>query len=164
MVKLEQARAEKERQREEERRKREREEAKRVKGMLEAAFEGEDAKIKSILAEVSRLHDPSSPPAVVARATHKLVECVDPHGNTPLSEAGAGGQQSTIQLLLELGADPNSKGQYGRTPLYRAAFGGYLEAVKVMFDCSCGCFWETCRFYIIQLLMTSTMFLHPNLC
>ena len=35
------------------------------------------------------------------------------------------------RFLLELGADPNRKGQYGRTPLYRAAFCGHLEAVKV---------------------------------
>ena len=132
MVKLEQERAEKERQREEEKRRREREEAKRVKRMLEAAFEGEDGEIRAILAEVSRLYDPSSPPAVVARATYRMVECMDPNNNTPLSEAGAGGHCSTVQLLLELGANPNSKGQYGRTPLYRAAFGGYLEAVKVM--------------------------------
>lgn len=131
MVKLEQERAEKERQREEERRRREREEAKRAKRMLEAAFDGEDREIRAILDEVLRLHDPSSPPALVARATHKMVECRDPHGNTPLSEAGAGGHCSTVQLLVELGADPNSKGQYGRTPLYRAAFGGYLEAVKM---------------------------------
>ena len=32
---------------------------------------------------------------------------------------------------MQLGADPNVKGQYGRTPLYRAAFAGHLEAVKV---------------------------------
>ena len=30
-----------------------------------------------------------------------------------------------------MGADLNSKGQYGRTPLYRAAFAGHLEAVTV---------------------------------
>lgn len=35
------------------------------------------------------------------------------------------------RLLIDLGADPNCKGQYGRTPLYRAAFGGHLEAAKV---------------------------------
>ena len=35
------------------------------------------------------------------------------------------------RFLLDLGADPNRKGQYGRTPLYRAAFCGHLEAVKV---------------------------------
>ena len=35
------------------------------------------------------------------------------------------------RLLLSLGADPNSVGQYGRTPLYRAAFAGHLDAVQV---------------------------------
>lgn len=37
------------------------------------------------------------------------VECEDSHGNTPLSEAAAGGQAKAIQLLAELGANPNSK-------------------------------------------------------
>lgn len=37
------------------------------------------------------------------------VECEDSHGNTPLSEAAAGGQPMAIQLLAELGANPNSK-------------------------------------------------------
>lgn len=83
------------------------------------------------------------------------VECEDSHGNTPLSEAAAGGQVPAIQLLAELGANPNSKvgvvrtadlvawsphvlrepllqGAFGRTPLYRAAFGGHLEAVEVL--------------------------------
>ncbi len=35
------------------------------------------------------------------------------------------------RLLLSLGANPNTKGQFGRTPLYRAAFAGHTEAVKV---------------------------------
>ena len=29
------------------------------------------------------------------------------------------------------GGQLNTKGQYGRTPLYRAAFGGHTNAVKV---------------------------------
>ncbi|XP_021106477.1 putative IQ motif and ankyrin repeat domain-containing protein LOC642574 homolog isoform X2 [Heterocephalus glaber] len=61
-----------------------------------------------------------------------MVECEDSHGNTPLSEAAAGGQPLAIQLLAELGASTNSKGAFGRTPLYRAAFGGHLEAVEVL--------------------------------
>lgn len=44
-----------------------------------------------------------------------MVECEDSHGNTPLSEAAAGGQPLAIQLLAELGASPNSKvGAAGR--------------------------------------------------
>lgn len=38
-----------------------------------------------------------------------MVECEDSHGNTPLSEAAAGGQATAIQLLAELGANPNTK-------------------------------------------------------
>ena len=60
-----------------------------------------------------------------------LVECEDANKNTPLSEAGAGGQSETIRLLIEKGADINTKGQYHRTPLWRAAFAGHLQAVQV---------------------------------
>lgn len=35
--------------------------------------------------------------AVVARYQYKLVECKDPNNNTPLSEAGAGGDPDTIR-------------------------------------------------------------------
>lgn len=37
------------------------------------------------------------------------VESEDSSGNTPLSEAAAGGQPQAIRLLAELGANPNSK-------------------------------------------------------
>ena len=39
-----------------------------------------------------------------------------------------GGHAKTIKLLTERGANPNSRGQFQRTPLYRAAFAGHLEA------------------------------------
>lgn len=41
------------------------------------------------------------------------------------------GDPLTIDFLINNGANPNVKGQYGRTPLYRAAFSGRTEAVKV---------------------------------
>ncbi|MXQ93640.1 hypothetical protein E5288_WYG022373 [Bos mutus] len=75
--------------------------------LLEAAFDGNLGEIQAVLRE-------------------------DSGGNTPLSEAAAGGQSLAIQLLAEQGASPNSKGAFGRTPLYRAAFGGHLEAVEVL--------------------------------
>ena len=68
---------------------------------------------------------------MLAKYRLALVDCTDANGNTPISEASAGGQPDTIRLLFKLGGDPNSKGAYGRTPLYRAAFGGHAEAVKV---------------------------------
>ena len=39
-----------------------------------------------------------------------------------------GGHAKTIKLLIERGANPNSRGQFQRTPLYHAAFAGHLEA------------------------------------
>ena len=42
-----------------------------------------------------------------------------------------GGNVDVIKFLVEKGADPNSRGQFGRTPLYRAAFAGHLDAVQV---------------------------------
>jgi len=45
-----------------------------------------------------------------------------------LTHSVDGGHAKTIKLLIERGANPNSKGQFQRTPLYRAAFAGHLEA------------------------------------
>lgn len=98
--------------------------------------------------------------ALRRRGRVALVDSADRSGNTPLSEAAAGGQPLAIRLLAEQGANPNSKvgagagaggsplslppprprseplsqGAYGRTPLYRAAFGGHLEAVEVLLE------------------------------
>ena len=70
----------------------------------------------------------------VALATQKqaqLVYLTDPNGNTPLSEAASGGHTDCIQLLIDKGSDTNTKGQFERTPIYRAAFAGHVEAVQV---------------------------------
>ena len=42
-----------------------------------------------------------------------------------------GGNADTIKMLLDRGANPNTQGQFKRTPLYRAAFAGHLEACQV---------------------------------
>lgn len=39
---------------------------------------------------------------------------------------------ATIKHLIELGADPNSRGQFQRTPLYRAAFAGHLDCCEML--------------------------------
>ena len=70
-------------------------------------------------------------PALLPRQLNNFIDCSDANNNTPLSEASAGGYPDTIKLLLGLGANPNSRGQFGRTPLYRAAFAGHLAAVQV---------------------------------
>lgn len=68
------------------------------------------------------------------RERHQLsvVECEDPNGNTPLSEASSGGHVEVITFLIERGANPNSKGQFDRTPLYRASYAGHLEACQTL--------------------------------
>ena len=43
----------------------------------------------------------------------------------------AGGVHEAVKFLLDRGAHPNSKGHFGRSPLYRAAFAGHLEATQV---------------------------------
>lgn len=105
-----------------------------------------------LIMQIANLY-PEAGESVVSRYQHKLVESTDANNNTPLSEAGAGGDPDTIKwesyrknrsscreslcrLLIQLGANPNTKGQYGRTPLYRAAFAGHLDAVKVRVTCS----------------------------
>lgn len=62
------------------------------------------------------------------------MDCEDANNNTPLSEAAGGGHVDTIQLLIQRGADLNSRGRYQRVPLWRAAFGGHLQAVQVCWN------------------------------
>ncbi|XP_043340258.1 IQ motif and ankyrin repeat domain-containing protein 1 isoform X3 [Cervus elaphus] len=106
--------------------------------LLEAAFDGNLGEIQAVLREVDELltrEGVGCDAAGMARRLQwrlALVDFEDSGGNTPLSEAAAGGQPLAIQLLAEQGASPNSKGAFGRTPLYRAAFGGHLEAVEVL--------------------------------
>ncbi|XP_066303591.1 IQ motif and ankyrin repeat domain-containing protein 1-like [Branchiostoma lanceolatum] len=138
LVKMEQAKAEEERQRIDEERRRQREEAKRRKRLLEAAFDGDNDEILTILKEVEELDNKNNVPhdmmGRTLRAKHilNMVECEDANNNTPLSEAAGGGQATTIKLLIEKGADPNTIGQFQRTPLYRAAFGGHLAAIEML--------------------------------
>ncbi|KAI4565624.1 hypothetical protein MJT46_008999 [Ovis ammon polii x Ovis aries] len=106
--------------------------------LLEAAFDGNLGEIQAVLREVDELLTREGmgcdAAGMVRRLQRRLalVDFEDSGGNTPLSEAAAGGQSLAIQLLAEQGASPNSKGAFGRTPLYRAAFGGHLEAVEVL--------------------------------
>ncbi|XP_041528430.1 IQ motif and ankyrin repeat domain-containing protein 1 [Microtus oregoni] len=138
LVRREQEAARRQREQEEAAERARREELQRRRRLLEAAFEGDLGEIRAVLKEVDQLltregvgHDEAGKARRLQRRV-ATVECEDSHGNTPLSEAAAGGQPLAIQLLAELGASPNSKGAFGRTPLYRAAFGGHLEAVEVL--------------------------------
>ncbi|CAH6791050.1 Iqank1 [Phodopus roborovskii] len=160
LVRREQEAARRQREQEEAAERARREELQRRHRLLEAAFEGDLGEIRAVLKEVRAAaaggregvgtrvtlpcaqvdqlltregvgHDEAGKARRMQRRV-ATVECEDSHGNTPLSEAAAGGQPLAIQLLAELGASPNSKGAFGRTPLYRAAFGGHLEAVEVL--------------------------------
>jgi ankyrin repeat protein len=57
---------------------------------------------------------------------------VDGRKHTALSEAACQGHLHVIQHLLEIGADPNSLSDTGRSALWRAAFNGHVE-VRRMF-------------------------------
>ncbi len=53
------------------------------------------------------------------------------------------------RLRPQMGADPNSRGEFQRTPLWRAAFLGHAEVVPVLLeggaDPRIGGAWGVCR-------------------
>lgn len=115
LVRREQEAARRQREQEEAAERARREELQRRRRLLEAAFEGDLGEIRAVLKEVDQLltregvgHDEAGKARRLQRRV-ATVECEDSHGNTPLSEAAAGGQPLAIQLLAELGASPNSK-------------------------------------------------------
>ncbi|XP_043923407.1 IQ motif and ankyrin repeat domain-containing protein 1 [Protopterus annectens] len=138
MVRKEQEEAERQRLKEEEERKKKREEQLRKKRILEAAFEGDVADILAVLKEVSDADTKNgigyddNGKRIRFCTQMNMIECRDANQNTPLSEAASGGHPEVIKLLIEKGAEVNSKGAYGRTPLFRAAFGGHISAVEVL--------------------------------
>ncbi|XP_077788765.1 IQ motif and ankyrin repeat domain-containing protein 1 isoform X2 [Podarcis muralis] len=138
LVKREREEAERERKKEEEEKKKQREEQQRRKRMLEAAFDGDVEEMKAVLKEVADLDTKSGlgtdERGKALRLQHRLnmVDCTDANGNTPLSEASGGGHPDAIRMLIENGANPNSRGAFNRTPLYRAAFAGHLAAVELL--------------------------------
>ena len=59
------------------------------------------------------------------------IESEDTHRHTALSEAACQGHNELIAWLInDLGADPNTKNDVGRSPLWRAAFMGHTETVN----------------------------------
>ena len=53
---------------------------------------------------------------------------------TPLWRAAEKGHEAVVKLLLEKGADVESKDKYGRTPLWRAAAHGHEAVVKLLLE------------------------------
>ncbi|XP_068747717.1 IQ motif and ankyrin repeat domain-containing protein 1-like [Montipora capricornis] len=140
LVQMEREEAEKERKKEEEERRKKREEAKRRNRILEAAFDGDNDEIVAVLEEAyeedskrSELSEPARQ-SLITRHQVALVDCEDANNNTPLSEAAGGGHADTIKMLIQRGANLNSRGRYKRVPLWRAAFGGHLQAVQTLLE------------------------------
>ncbi|KAI6660584.1 IQ motif and ankyrin repeat domain-containing protein [Oopsacas minuta] len=135
MVRMEREEIERQVERDGRERRRKQEITRRKKRMLDAAFEGDTDEIEHILKESKEQYiseGGANDSFLLQRVEHLLVECTDANGNTPLSEAAAGGSIAAVALLIELGGDPNSVGQFGRTPLYRAAFAGHKAVCEYL--------------------------------
>ena len=115
-------------------------EKKRIKAFLENSFDDEVETLKKLVKEVLRQCDEdgidTDELGMIKREelVYKLINCADPNENQAISEASAGGANDAISYLLAGGADPNTIGHFGRTPLYRAVFAGHLETVKLLLD------------------------------
>jgi hypothetical protein len=127
MIKIEQEREEKKFAKrlkdEAERKERER----RRKQFLEFAYDGNLAQLEFIISDLRKqlAADSKLDETQRARIVHTtLIECKDSNNNSALSEAAAGGSAQVVRFLVEKQADPNSRGAFGRTPLWRSAFAG----------------------------------------
>ncbi|XP_055757847.1 IQ motif and ankyrin repeat domain-containing protein 1-like isoform X2 [Salvelinus fontinalis] len=138
LVRREQEEAEWKRKKEEDERKGKKEEQLLRTRLLEAAFDGEAEEVLAILKEVSDRDTKRGLGLDEAGKRQRLlnqlcmINITDANGNTAVSEAAGGGQPEVITLLVERGADINTRGAFGRTPIYRAAFGGHVGAVQTL--------------------------------
>ena len=113
---------------------------KRVKAFLESSFDDEVENLTKLAKEVLRQCDEdgigTDELGSIKRAeqTFKLVNCSDPNDNQAISEAAAGGANAAIGYLLNQGADPNTIGHFGRTPLYRAVFAGHVDTITLLLE------------------------------
>src|SRR5436189_246528 len=56
------------------------------------------------------------------------------YGQTPLSWAAEKGHEAVVKLLLEKGAELESKNRYGQTPLSCAAKNGHETVMKILLE------------------------------
>ncbi|CAK7207629.1 hypothetical protein SEUCBS139899_010440 [Sporothrix eucalyptigena] len=59
---------------------------------------------------------------------------MDSNGRTPLARAAEEGYEAVARLLLEKGANVESKDSNGRTPLARAAWQGHEAVVRLLLE------------------------------
>ncbi|TGZ64638.1 hypothetical protein CRM22_006274 [Opisthorchis felineus] len=110
----------------------------RKKCMLESAYEGKVIQMKTLLQQLidedenSGIGDDDIGRATKLRHIKELIECEDANQNSALSEACIGGSLEAVKFLIDHGANVNSRGQFGRTPLYRAVFGGHLDVAQIL--------------------------------
>lgn len=109
---------------------------KRIKQILEFSFDDEVDDIKKIIATAIKElpNEGSKNEALVQMTTKEFVTCKDPNNNSALGEAAAGGAINVIKYLIANGANPNHKGQWLRTPLYRSSFAGHEEACQTLLE------------------------------
>lgn len=136
MVKYEQEKEEKKRLKMLKEKQEKQKDEKRRKKFLEMAYDGNLQEMKFIIDEYSReLNTRDNMEQAQKKALiFKLIESKDPNNNSALSEASSSGNAEVVKFLLSSGADPNSRGSFNRTPLWRAAFASHLEASQVLLE------------------------------
>ncbi|CAF0858054.1 unnamed protein product [Brachionus calyciflorus] len=109
----------------------------RKKKFMEAAYDGNLQEMKFIIGDFEKELDGMEEKLDSGKrkqALLNLIDCKDSNNNSALSEASAGGSPEVCKFLLSNNADPNSKGAFGRTPLWRAAFAGHLNCVQILLE------------------------------
>jgi len=114
-LKAERRRAEQERAKQDQKRKKAQERVADTKAMLEAAFEGNEELVAKFLKK-------------------GLPVDAEAQGITALSEAAAAGKAEVVQMLLERKANPNTRGEFSRTPLWRAAYSAREAVLSILLE------------------------------
>ncbi|RMZ98042.1 hypothetical protein BpHYR1_024880 [Brachionus plicatilis] len=137
MIKLEQEREEKKRLKRLHEKEMKRKNDLRKKKFMDAAYDGSLQEMKFIVSDFERELDSMEEkfdPGKRKQAILNLIDCKDSNNNSALSEAAAGGSAEVCKFLLSNNADPNSRGAFNRTPLWRAAFAGHLHCVQILLE------------------------------
>jgi hypothetical protein len=86
------------------------------------------------LSSVIKSSTPTIESAQRKKAIMTLIECHDANKNSALSEAATGGSGEVVRFLIKSNANVNSRGHFGRTPLWRAAFASNTECVQILLE------------------------------